>query len=482
LKRYLSRWKKTKINVNVAGMEQLPKKDTPILIVDDDSGHLLTIQAILKRADMPEAALVSDSRHVLPLIREHRFPFVLLDLMMPHIGGMDLLKQIKTEFPETECVILTAIDDIDSAIQAIKFGAYDYIVKPFSSDKIIIVINHALDRYYLRHGLALFEKRQTFADLKKPDAFAEMVAAGEDMALVFHQAEVVAATDYSVIITGESGTGKEMLARAIHRASNRAQKPFLAVNMGAFSSALFESEFFGHAKGAYTGASGSKEGFLEAARGGTLFLDEITDLELSRQAVLLRVLQEGEFYRLGSTEIRKMDVRILTATNQNIAEEVSKGRFRADLFHRLNMYHIRIPRLRERQQDVLPIAKHFLKIYAEQAQKKIGSLSPQFEVYLTRYTFPGNVRELKNIIAAAVLQEKGTMLSLSSLGQQLSLLPDIPEIGEDDETMLSLAEMEKRHINRVLSAADGNRTQAAKILGLGLRTLQRKLKQYAKTP
>jgi transcriptional regulator with PAS, ATPase and Fis domain len=293
---------------------------------------------------------------------------------------------------------------------------------------------------------------------------------------------VVAATDYSVIITGESGTGKEMLARAIHRASNRAQKPFLAVNMGAFSSALFESEFFGHAKGAYTGASGSKEGFLEAARGGTLFLDEITDLELSRQAVLLRVLQEGEFYRLGSTEIRKMDVRILTATNQNIAEEVSKGRFRADLFHRLNMYHIRIPRLRERQQDVLPIAKHFLKIYAEQAQKKIGSLSPQFEVYLTRYTFPGNVRELKNIIAAAVLQEKGTMLSLSSLGQQLSLLPDIPEIGEDDETMLSLAEMEKRHINRVLSAADGNRTQAAKILGLGLRTLQRKLKQYAKTP
>jgi DNA-binding NtrC family response regulator len=481
LKRSSPRWEKRKNDVNTAGMEQLPQKDTPILIVDDDPGHLLTLQAILKRADMPEAALVSDSRRVLPLIREHRFPFVLLDLMMPHIGGMELLKQIKTEYPETECVIVTAIDDIDAAVQAIRFGAYDYIVKPFSSDKIIIVINHALERYYLRHGLALFEKRQTFADLKKPDAFAEMVAADEEMALVFHQAEVVAVTDYSVIITGESGTGKEMLARAIHRASNRAGNPFLAVNMGAFSSGLFESEFFGHAKGAYTGASGSKEGFFEAAAGGTLFLDEITDLEITRQAVLLRVLQEGEFYRLGSTETRKMDVRILAATNRDIAEEVRKGHFRADLFHRLNMYCIRIPPLRERRRDILPLANHFLKSYAEQAQKRIGGLTPRFEAYLCRYAFPGNVRELKNIIASAVLLEKGQRLSLSSLGRQLSPLPDTLEI-RANEPLLSLAEMEKRHIFSVLSATEGNRTQAAKVLGIGLRTLQRKLKRYAKAP
>lgn len=464
-------------------MKHIPEKETPILIVDDDVSHLLSIKAILKNSEIPEPALISDSREVLPLLRKHRFPFVLLDLMMPHIDGMELLKQIKAEFPEVECVILTAIDETLSAVKAMKFGAYDYIIKPFSRDKIIILINHALERYYLRHGLALFEKPQTFGDLKNPDAFDRMIAADEAMALVFHQAEVVAPTDYSVIITGESGTGKEMLARAIHRASHRCDLPFLAVNMGAFASTLFESEFFGHAKGAYTGATDVKTGFLEAAQGGTLFLDEITDLELSRQGVLLRVLQEGEFYRIGSTETRKVDVRILAATNKDIAREVKKGNFRADLFHRLNMYHIKIPLLKERKNDILPLARHFLKIYTERNGKHIPHLSPTFEHHLTDYDFPGNIRELKNMIASAVLSEQSELLTLSSLGSQSPLAKSTLQNGSDEDTgaFLSLEEMEKRHIGNVLAATKGNRTRTAKILGIGLRTLQRKLIKYGDT-
>ena len=470
-------------------MEYIPEKETPILIVDDDVTHLLSTKAILKDSDIPEPALLSDSRQVLSLLQKQHFPFVLLDLMMPHISGMELLKQIKTQFPATECVVLTAIDETASAVQAMKFGAYDYIIKPFNRDKLIILIHHALERYYLKHGLALFETSQAFGDLKNPDAFGDMIAADEAMALTFHRAEVVAPTNYSVIITGESGTGKEMLARAIHRGSLRSKMPFLAVNMGAFNSSLFEREFFGHAKGSYTGATENKQGFFEAAQGGTLFLDEITDLELSRQGVLLRVLQEREFYRIGSTKSRKMDVRILAATNKDIAEEVKKGNFRADLFHRLNMYHIKIPRLKDRRKDILPLARHFLKIYARQSKKKIFRLAPDFEHYLTGYDFPGNIRELKNLIASAVLSEQTEQLRLTaSLGIESPFFRrsgeavDVTGNGETDVddtgTLPSLAEMEKKHILEVLRVTKGNKTHAAKILDIGLRTLQRKLAKY----
>jgi DNA-binding NtrC family response regulator len=461
-------------------VKHIPQKRTPILIVDDDTSHLLSIKAILKDSDIPEPALVSDSRQVLSLLREHHFPFVLLDLMMPHISGMELLQQIKTQFPDTECVILTGNDDTASAVKAMKFGAYDYIIKPFSRDKIIILIHRALELYYLKHGLSLFESEQTFKDLKNPHAFKGIVATDDSMARIFHQVEAVAATDYSVIISGASGTGKEMLARAIHRSSLRYEQPFLAVNMGAFSSSLFEREFFGHEKGAYTGASDKKQGFFEAAHGGTLFMDEITDLELSRQGVLLRTLQEREIYPLGSTEPQKVDVRILAATNRDIAQEVKNGNFRADLYHRLNMYHIKIPLLKDRKKDILPLANHFLNDYARQNQKKIGSLSQSFERHLINYSFPGNIRELENIIASAVLSEQSDVLTLSSLGEQSPLLNQTALDQFDD--LPPLEDIEKRYISKVLSATEENRTQAAKILGIGLRTLQRKLKKYGSMP
>lgn len=458
-------------------MKYIPQTQTPILIVDDDTSHLLSVKALLKGSDIPEPALVSDSRKVLPLIREYGFLFVLLDLMMPHMDGMELLQEIKKEFPDTECVVLTAVNETASAVSAMKFGAYDYMVKPFSRDKLIILINRALERYTLRRGMALYDRSRTFSDLKNPEAFTDMITRDDSMAQVFLQAEVVAPTEYSVIITGESGTGKEMLARAVHQASRRCDAPFVAVNMGAFSSSLFESEFFGHAKGAYTGASEKKQGFLEAAKGGTLFLDEITDLELSRQGVLLRVLQEKEFYRIGSTRSRKVDVRILAATNRDIAQDVRKGRFRADLFHRLNMYQITLPRLADREKDVLHLAAHFLDLFSRQNKKQIIGLTRNLEHHLACYDFPGNIRELKNIIASAVLLEQGAELSLSSLPSQSPVFSKkLPAVLSDE--LPPLQEIEKQYIYKVLSATRDNRTQAARILGIGLRTLQRKLKSY----
>jgi transcriptional regulator with PAS, ATPase and Fis domain len=295
------------------------------------------------------------------------------------------------------------------------------------------------------------------------------------MALVFHQVEAVAGTDYSVVINGESGTGKEMLARVIHRLSNRSKAPFYAVNMASFSKTIFEDEFFGHAKGAYTDASSDRRGFFEAAHGGTLFLDEITELDPSLQAKLLRVIEEREFYRLGSTEIRNVNVRIIAATNRDVNEEIIKNRFRADLFYRINMYNIKIPPLRERKDDILPLANHFLNIHARANNKKIQDLAPDLAERLLQSSFLGNVRELENIIAGAVLLERGKTLTLASA---CNLLPyNGPERRKNVE-LLTLDELERRHIKRVLEVTGGNRPKAAKILGINVSTVYRKLEKY----
>lgn len=458
-------------------MKSIPDNKTPILVVDDDTGLLLSIKATLVSSGMPDPALVSDSRQVMELVRKHHFHVVLLDLMMPNLSGMEILQQLKQEFPAVECVIVTAVEDVSSAVQAMKFGAYDYIVKPINSEKLIIVINRALERYDLRYELALFQKSQTFSDLKNRAAFGSMVAEDEAMALVFHQAEAVAPTDYNVLISGESGTGKEMLAQIIHNLSNRSKAPFIAVNMAAFSKTLFEDDLFGHTKGAFTGALTDKKGFFESARGGTLFLDEITELESELQGKILRVIQERVLYRLGSTRTRDVDVRIITATNRDIDEEVRKGRFRGDLFYRLNMCRIHIPPLRERKKDILPLSRHFLKVHARKNKKEIDSLAPDLANLLLSYHFPGNVRELENIIASSVLWEKGRVLTLSA-ARSLPTLSG-PARTQNDK-LLTLAELEKRHVQRVLELTGGNRTQAAKILGIGLRTVQRKLQSLDK--
>jgi DNA-binding NtrC family response regulator len=394
--------------------------------------------------------------------------------MMPLLGGMEVLQQIKEEWPETDCVIVSAMDDVTTAVQAMNSGACDYLVKPLNSEKLVALVQNHLERYRLRDELARLGRKKIFENLKNPAAFGRMIAEDESMALVFHQIEAVAGTDYSVVINGESGTGKEMMARVIHQLSRRSAAPFYAVNMASFSKTLFEDEFFGHAKGAYTDAGGERRGFFEAANGGTLFLDEITELDPSLQAKLLRVIEEREFYRLGSTEVRNVDVRIIAATNRDIADEIIKGRFRADLFYRINTYNIKIPPLRERKKDILPLARYFLKLHAGANKKKVADLAPDLCERLLDYEFPGNVRELENMIAAAVLLEKGKRLSLDAAR---TLLPyEGPERRKHVE-LVTLEELERRHIERVLEATGGNRPRAARILGINVSTIYRKLEK-----
>jgi DNA-binding NtrC family response regulator len=455
-------------------MESVPQIKTPVLVVDDDEGLLLSIKATLISAGLPEPALVSDSRRVIELLRLHHFQLVLLDLMMPILGGMEVLRQIKEEWPETDCVIVSAMDDVTTAVRAMSSGACDYLVKPLNSEKLLALVQNHLERYRLRDELARLGRKKIFDNLKNPEAFRRIIAEDESMALVFHQIEAVAGTDYSVVINGESGTGKEMMARVIHQLSRRSGAPFYAVNMASFSKTLFEDEFFGHAKGAYTDAGGERRGFFEAANGGTLFLDEITELDPALQAKLLRVIEEREFYRLGSTEVRNVDVRIIAATNRDIADEIIKGRFRADLFYRINTYNIKIPPLRERKKDILPLARYFLKLHARANKKKIMDLEPELSERLLGCAFPGNVRELENIIAAAVLLEKRKHLSLDSAR---TLLPyEGPERRRNVE-LLTLEELERRHIERVLEVTSGNRPKAAKILGINVSTIYRKLEK-----
>ena len=456
-------------------MESIPNNNTPVLVVDDDEGLLLSIKATLVSAGLPEPALVSDSRRVLEMMKARQYPLVMLDLMMPHMSGMEVLKQIKDSYPSTDCVIVSAIDEVPAAVQAMSLGALDYLVKPLNRDKLIALIESALERHALRNDLVRLGREKVFSNLKQPEAFTDLIAEDEAMALIFHQVEAVAETDYSVVINGESGTGKEMVARTIHKLSSRRDAPFYAVNMAAFSKTIFEDEFFGHAKGAYTDAGSDRRGFFEAAQGGTLFLDEITELDPTLQAKLLRVIEEREFYRLGSTKIRNVDVRLIAATNRNIHEEILHGRFRADLFYRINMYNITIPPLRKRSKDILPLARHFLRLHARANNKQIDDIAPQLTEKMTAHTFPGNVRELENMVAAAVLLEKTNLLTLGSMQH---LLPyDGPERRKHYELM-TLAEVEKRHIQKILEVTGGNRPKAAKILGINVSTIYRKLEKY----
>lgn len=456
-------------------MEAIPEKPTPILVVDDDPGLLLSIKSALVSAGLPEPALISDSRQVIGVLREGAFQLVLLDILMPHVSGMEVLEQIKGEYPGTECVIITAVDEVETAVNAMRFGAYDYLVKPIQPEKLIITVRNALEKYNLRLSLSLYERTRAKADLKNPDAFNEMVAVDEAMVRVFHQAENFASADYNLIITGETGVGKEMLARIIHGLSPRSGGPFVAINMAAFSKTLFEDELFGHARGAFTGAQEEHKGFIEEAQGGSLLLDEIAELERDVQGKLLRVIEEKELYRLGSTRVRNVDVRIMCTTNRDILGEVEKGVFRRDLFHRLNVCHIHIPPLRERKADILPLAYHFLRLHAARLGKGISSLSPELEARLREDSFPGNVRELENIIAGSLLVEKGKVLTLGSTSEAIHS-SRAAHAGE--EAWLPLQEAEKRHIYRILDGVGGNRTRAARILGIGLRTLQRKIKEF----
>ena len=447
-----------------------------ILIVDDEPAFLSSLQRMLRIEGHGDVTAVEDPFRVPPMLGRRSFDVAFLDVTMPGMDGLELLARIQEQSPATACVMVTAVESVPTVVKAMRLGAFDYLVKPLHPDAVTRALDKALEhRRLVDHLFRATEPRDDGLD--DPAAFADVLTADGAMLRLLHEAELHARSSIPVLIAGETGSGKERLAMAVHRASPRAGGPFVPVNMLALSVTLFESEFFGHARGAFTGAVADKAGYLKQARGGTLFLDEIGDLPMEVQGKLLRILQEGEFTPVGSTQAQRADVRFVAATNQDLEAAVAEGRFRRDLYYRLRFARLRVPPLRERPDDVLLLAGHFLKGSSRPAAR----LADESVGALLAHEWPGNVRELKGTIEAAANLAEGGVLLPRHLGLAPSGagLPAASEaVGEAVRGLEPLGEVERRHILAVYDAVARNKTRAARVLGVGLQTLHRKLKAY----
>jgi DNA-binding NtrC family response regulator len=410
----------------------------------------------------PEEAL----RH---LLREP-VDILLADLKMRGFSGLQLLERVKARWPECEVIIITGYASVDTAIEAMKKGAYDYLPKPFRLAEVRALVGKAAERVRL-----LAENRRLRRELK--DRYSKpLLGSSPAMREVLALIERLAPVDCNVLLCGETGTGKELVARAVHYSSPRAERPFVAFNCGAFNDELVANELFGHEKGAFTGATSAKVGLLESASGGTVFLDEVTEMSPASQVKLLRAIQEKEILRLGGTRPVSLDVRFISATNQDIKKAVSAGRFREDLFYRLNVVSINMPSLAERREDIPLLAQHFLERYAAAFGKKIKGFRPEALELLGDYPFPGNVRELENLMERAVALETGELVSEASLPADLRELS--VESSRSPGGLARLDEQEREHIQRILQATGGQKGRAAELLGIPRTTLWRKLKKY----
>ncbi|MEN8245253.1 MAG: sigma-54 dependent transcriptional regulator [Thermodesulfobacteriota bacterium] len=453
-------------------------EDKRLLIIDDEENmrHMLT--AMLKKFGYAVDSAVNGAK-ALEMIAVETYDFILCDIKMPVMDGMAFLQAARDTLQETTVIMMSAYGNIETAIDAMKNGAYDYISKPFKSDEVYLTLKKAEERERLmRENRFLKERIET---IEQNYRFGSMIAKSGVMREILKMAEKVARYDTTVLITGESGTGKELVARGIHLASNRAKKNLITVNCGGIPENLLESEFFGHRKGAFTGADRDKNGLFKEADKGTIFLDEIGELPLSLQVKLLRVLQENEFRPVGDTRTINVDVRVITATSKNLEEEVNAGRFREDLFYRLNVLAIALPPLRERGEDIPPLIQHFMQHFNRSLGKKLVAVAPASMSRLLKYQWPGNVRELENIIErAAVLCEVDTI-------EPEHLPPDFGSPGGapvcmtlEGETSLKRAQktLEKQMITQALEETGGNRTHAAKRLEISHPSLLSKIKAY----
>ena len=451
---------------------------TKIILIDDNQAVLNFLRILLLQKDQYEVETLQDSTKAYDLIERGRFDVLILDMDMPNVSGLDILKYIQKNKIVLKTIVLTGVEDIDLAISAMKLGTYDYMLKPvdevqlFKAIETVVHEKELLKKGEIPHKLSL-------DSLKYKEVFQNVITQDENMIKIFHVVEKFAETDNSVLIWGESGSGKELIAQAIHQISNRRDKNFVAVNAGAFAHELFSSEFFGHEKGAFTGASRDKIGFIEEADGGTLFLDEIGELSLPIQVKLLRVLQEEEFYRLGSTKNIKADVRIIAATNKNLFDEIRKGSFRKDLFFRLNINSINLPALRDRKGDIELLANYFLEKFNGKYKRNIKRISDSLLGCLNSYSFPGNVRELMNLINSAIIVETGDELKKKSLPNYFLENNNSYGLVDRESAICSLEEVEKEHIRKILKFANNNRTKAAEILGISRVNLIAKIKKYS---
>ncbi|WP_306567897.1 sigma-54-dependent transcriptional regulator [Flavobacterium lindanitolerans] len=444
-----------------------------ILIIDDEE-KLRSLMARIIGLEGFEVIEAGDCKSGLKKIEQHAFDVVLCDVKLPDGNGVDLTLAIKEKSPQTEVILLTAYGNIPDGVQAIKNGAFDYIVKGDDNNKIIPLLHRAIEKANLTKRIAQLE-----AKLEDKLSFDGIIGDSKPLLQSINLAKKVAPTDTTVLLTGETGTGKEVFAAAIHQSSSRKHQNFVAINCSAFSHDLLESEMFGHLAGSFTGATKDKKGLFEEANGGTIFLDEVGEMALDLQAKLLRVIENGEFLKVGENKPTKVDVRIIAATNRDLPKEIESGHFRQDLFYRLSVFQIQLPALRERVTDIEPLAKHFLNFFSLKTNKKIKALSDEFVQLLKLHTWPGNIRELKNVLERSVILETEAILTTDCLPMEIQQLKTANTSGESPLlSAFSLASAEKIHIQKVLNYTNHNKTETAKLLNIALTTLYRKLEEY----
>lgn len=446
-----------------------------VLVVDDEPGMREFLEIMLGKEGY-KVRTVSNGNDALQAIQNETFDLAIVDIQMPGLSGIDVLKKTKEISPNTTVIMITAFASHETAIEAMKLGAYDYITKPFKIDEIKLVINKSLDKQKLEKENTRLKK-----ELEFKYGFENIVGGSSEIKQIFGLIQRVSELKVNVLITGESGTGKELVARAVHYSGNRKDGPFVPVNCGAIPETLIESEFFGHAKGAFTGASSDKKGLFVEANNGTIFLDEIGDLPLHLQVKLLRVLEERKVRPLGKTEPTEIDVRVISATNKNLEQEIAEGKFREDLFYRLNVIKINIPPLRERKDDIPPLAMHFVEKYASEMNKEITGIEASALEELEKYHYPGNVRELENVIARCVALESSELIKKDSLPKLTSdndYIDLSDTINASDSIDSVLGDVEKQIIENALKSTRGNKTEAAKMLGITLRSLRYRLAKH----
>ena len=438
-----------------------------ILIIDDEP----QLRGLLARIISLEGYDVLQAENCasgLKILQRQTPDVVLCDVKLPDGNGVDLVAKIKAAVPESEVILLTAYGNIPDGVRAIKNGAFDYITKGDDNNKILPLLSRATEKARMQRRLARFE-----AKLSDEHSFDRIIGSSEALRQAVNLARKVAATDTSVLLTGETGTGKEVFAQAIHQAGPRAREAFVAVNCSAFSKELLESELFGHRAGSFTGATKDKKGLFEEADKGTLFLDEIGEMPVELQAKLLRVLESGEFIKIGETRPTKVDLRIIAATNRDLEKEIAAGNFREDLYFRLSVFRIHLPSLRERPGDIAGYIRVFAAQFADKMGRRIDSIDADYIAALERHTWHGNVRELRNAVERSMIMADGNRLTADCLAPEFHAAA-----GSADPDSLALDDLERRHILRVLEHTAGNKAEAARLLGIGIATLYRKLESY----
>lgn len=439
-----------------------------ILIIDDEEqlrkllGRLLSLEGynILEAGNIKAAG---------KLLEKEEVQVVLSDVKLPDGNGVQFTSELKRLYPETEVIVLTAYGNIADGVQAIKNGAFDYLTKGDDNNRILPLVSKAMDKAQLQFRIRSLENK-----IGSKYDFGNIIGQSGEIKEAIAVAEKVAATDVTVLLLGETGSGKEVFAQAIHRASSRRSQPFVAVNCSAFGREILESELFGHKAGAFTSAVKDKKGFLEEAHNGTIFLDEIGEMAIELQAKLLRVLETQEFYKVGDSKPFKVNIRIIAATNRELEKEIEAGHFRADLYYRLSAFQIKLPSLNERSKDIPLLAQFFLQQFAPKNGKKIRGMTEAFSKALQQHNWKGNIRELRNVIERAVILSDANELDTDSLPFEFQFA--VP--ASANPSSLTLADVEKQHIIRVLQFARGNKTKAAELMQIGLTTLYNKIKEY----